>query len=96
MADCRSSTTCGGGKAEPSRHDALSQYQSSPSQCNSPSGERRQPRAMTSPANNQHKLPNRGRQSAGGALRHHQKVTPAAINQAASNMKARKRERPRG
>lgn len=51
---------------------------------------------MTRPDNSQHKLPNRGRQSAGDALRHHQKVTQAANNQAASKMPARKRERPKG
>ena len=51
---------------------------------------------MTRPASSQLKPPNKGRQSPGGALRHHQRLTAAVINQALSNMNARKRERPKG
>jgi len=51
---------------------------------------------MTRPANSQLKPPNSGRQSPGGALRHHQRLTPAASNQEPSNISARKRERPKG
>ena len=51
---------------------------------------------MTRPASTQLKPPSRGRQSPGGALRHHQRLTPAASNQAPSNISARKRERPKG
>ena len=51
---------------------------------------------MTKPAISQLKPPNRGRQSPVGALRHHQRLTPAANNQPPSNISARKRERPKG
>jgi hypothetical protein len=51
---------------------------------------------MAKPASRQHSAPISGRQSPGGALRHHQKLTAAAIDQPESKKNPRKRERPKG